>query len=167
MKKPFARSSEVLTKHRIAISVIVLLFTLNLAQSNKDASPVQEVIVNGSSTTSTSTTSSTTTTVAPDTTTTDAPDTTTVAPKTTTTVAPDTTTTVAPETTTVAPRTTTIAPAPTPVPSPEYTKWSYPENKSETCVIVQLAVQLNLTYTNLGKSSRHRMLVCHFLGPLF
>jgi LPXTG-motif cell wall-anchored protein len=64
---------------------------------------------------STTTTSTTSTTVAP-TTTTEAPTTTTVAP-TTTTVDPTTTTTVAPTTTTVAPTTTTVAPTVTVAPS--------------------------------------------------
>lgn len=53
-----------------------------------------------------------------------------------------TSTTPAPSTTTPAPSPT---PSPTPVPSPEYRKWSYGD-KNQTCVIVQLAVQLNVTY---------------------
>ncbi|CAD7086138.1 unnamed protein product [Hermetia illucens] len=66
------------------------------------------------------------------------PTTTTVAPKTTTTVAPKTTT-LAPNTTTVAPP-TTPAPPPAPYPDPQIGKWN------TSCIMVQMAAQLNLTY---------------------
>jgi len=35
------------------------------------------------------------------------------------------------------------------VPVPEYKKWSWPSDPNKTCVIIQLAVQLNLTYNTI------------------
>jgi len=52
-------------------------------------------------------------------------------------------TTIAP--TPTAPTTSTTTPRPEP-PVPEYKKWSWPTDPNQTCVIIQLAVQLNLTY---------------------
>ncbi|XP_055849096.1 lysosome-associated membrane glycoprotein 1 [Episyrphus balteatus] len=77
-----------------------------------------------------STTTSTTTTVAP-TTTTPAP------PKPT--AAPTTTTTSAPDTTTVGP-VTTPSPNPVPIPEPPMGRWN------TTCILLQMATQLNFTY---------------------
>jgi lysosomal-associated membrane protein 1/2 len=92
-----------------------------------------------STTTPSTTTKTTSTTIAPTT------------PTTTSTTTPTTTptTTTVPPTTTPVPSTTTVAPSPTPVPAPEYKKWSY-GNENQTCVIVQLAVQLNLTYKDVA-----------------
>jgi len=88
--------------------------------------------------------------------TTESPFTTTQAPSTTTTEAPSTTT-VAPSTTTVAPSTTTVAPSTTPRPQPtppEFKKWSYFDNKTnQTCVIVQFALQINLTYATADNNT--------------
>ncbi|XP_037031331.1 lysosome-associated membrane glycoprotein 1-like [Bradysia coprophila] len=84
------------------------------------------------------TTSSTSTTTPPTTTTT-----------TSTSTDPTTPTPTTSTTTTPAPSTTTVAPSPVPVPSPEYRKWTFGD-KNQTCVIVQLAVQLNLTYKNVA-----------------
>ncbi|XP_077300787.1 LAMP family protein lmp-1-like [Arctopsyche grandis] len=65
-----------------------------------------------------------------------------------TTPEPVTTTTVAPTTTTAVPPTTTTAPV-TPVPPPEKGKWAYTEkNSSIACVIVQMAMQFNVTYAD-------------------
>lgn len=57
-------------------------------------------------------------------------------------------TTIPPVTTTNPPSSTTPRPAP---PQPEYKKWSFTD-KNETCVIVQLAVQFDITYNTSGKS---------------
>jgi len=84
---------------------------------------------------------------------TEVPDTTTTATSTTEATTTSSTTTTTSTTTTekpTSPSTTTVAPtvAPTPRPEPEYKKWSWPSDPNKTCVIIQLAVQLNLTYNS-------------------
>lgn len=77
------------------------------------------------------------------------PETTSAAPvtdTTTTTTTTPSTTTIPATTTTIAPITTTSSPTPSPVTPPEFKKWWFSDG-NQTCVIVQLAVQLNLTYT--------------------
>jgi len=61
----------------------------------------------------------------------------------TTTTTASTTSTAVPDTTTTPPSTTTARPEP---PSPGYSKWAWTED-NKTCVIVQFAMQFNLTYT--------------------
>lgn len=98
-------------------------------------------------TTTSETPTSTSTTSAPNTTTTttspEPPHTTTPAPPTTT---PQTTTTMAPPLTT------------TPVPDPEVGTWKYPISPdNQTCVIVQMAMQLNVTYLNTTNQPTHAL----------
>lgn len=91
----------------------------------------------------------TTTTEPPPTTSTSTTTTTSTSTSTTTTTEPPktTTTTVAP-TTTTAPSTTTAAPPkPTPFPEPEVGTWIYTnKTNNQTCVLTQMALQLNVTY---------------------
>ncbi|XP_055902371.1 lysosome-associated membrane glycoprotein 1 [Eupeodes corollae] len=72
-------------------------------------------------------------------TTTVTPTTTTSAPTTSTTTTTTTTTTPKPETTTVGP-VTTPAPNPVPIPEPPMGRWN------STCILIQMATQLNFTY---------------------
>lgn len=122
-------------------------FFLSLAQNEP------EVSVASSTTAAPPTEATTSTTLAPM-----FPNTTT--PTTTTTGAPTLpTTTGAPTlpttTSTAAPiePTTTTTGAPTtvrPVPDPQIGKWTYTDEANQTCVLVQLAIQLNLTYVAKG-----------------
>ncbi|XP_052864737.1 lysosome-associated membrane glycoprotein 1-like [Anopheles cruzii] len=71
---------------------------------------------------------------------------TTPTPETTTTPTPSPNSTTTTSTTTMAPTTTTaVPPTPKPVPEPEMGMWSYAES-NRTCVIVQMAMQFNLSY---------------------
>lgn len=95
------------------------------------------------------TTSSTTTTTA--TTSSSTSSSTTEAPPNTTTVAP--TTTAAPTTTS-----TTEAPKPTPVPEPEVGSWTYTNvSTNQTCVMTQMALQLNVTYLDADGKPAHTL----------
>jgi len=126
--------------HKKASTVIFLIVLISFtgAQLEKKTTTTVTPSTSTETTETTPTTTSSTTTTAPTTTT----PTTTTAPTTTTT--PPTT----PATTTAVP------PTPTPVPSPDYRKWSYHDkNDNKTCVIVQLAVQLNLTYVKADNKS--------------
>ncbi|RVE48384.1 hypothetical protein evm_006945 [Chilo suppressalis] len=110
------------------------------------------------------TTSSSTTSTTTSTTTTEAPITTTKSPTTTkppttqappTTKAPNTTTTEAPTTTTAPP------PKPGPVPAPEQGTWMYTDENNVTCIVVQFAAQLNVSYNQnvLNKTRTASVLV--------
>ncbi|XP_063358850.1 uncharacterized protein LOC134648289 [Cydia amplana] len=93
------------------------------------------------------TTTSTTTTTTPSITTT---------PSTTTSTAPDTTTSTTSTTTTPAPPKPTPTPAPVPpkpIGPPDQGLWPYFDSKNVTCVIVQFAAQLNVTYGKPNSSS--------------
>lgn len=99
---------------------------------------------------------------------TEPPATTTVAPATTTTVSPTTTTTTTepPHTTTPAPAPTTTAaptttstavpPTTTPVPEPDLGTWTYTNGTTnQTCVLTQMALQLNVTYLDAADQLVH------------
>lgn len=100
------------------------------------------------------------TTSVPPETSTSAPTTTTAAStstSTSTTEEPRNTTTVAP-TTTTAPTTTstTEPPKPTPVPEPEVGSWTYTNaTTNQTCVLTQMALQLNVTYLDAADKPAH------------
>ncbi|KAI8427372.1 hypothetical protein MSG28_001932 [Choristoneura fumiferana] len=98
------------------------------------------------STTST-TTPSTTSTTTPSTTSTTTPSTTsTTTPSTTTSTTPSTTSSTTPSTTTSTTTQAPPSPTPKPVPGPpEMGKWTY-SDKNVTCIMVQFAAQLNVTY---------------------
>jgi len=124
---------------KAALVFVLVLISFTCAQSDKTttetpmdptSSPTTTVIPD--------TTASTTSTTPPTTSSTTTPSTTTAS---TTTEKPTTSTTEA--TTTVPPTTPTPRPEP---PVPEYKKWSWPADPNKTCVIIQLAVQLNFTY---------------------
>lgn len=103
---------------------------------------------------------STTTTSEPPTTTTTTTTTTSPPTTTTTTQPPPTTTTLAP-TTTAAPTvpTTTEPPKPTPVPEPEVGSWIYTDPKTnQTCLLTQMALQLNVTYLDAANKSAYVVL---------
>lgn len=97
--------------------------------------------------------------------TTTAATTTTVAPTTTTpsTTEPPHTTTTAPPTTTAAPSTTstTEPPKPTtpaPVPEPEVGSWTFTNTSTnQTCVLAQMALQLNVTYLDVADKPVHTL----------
>lgn len=76
---------------------------------------------------------------------------------TTTTEPPHTTTpTVAPTTTAAPTTTTTEPPKPTPVPEPEVGSWTYTNTTTnQTCVLTQMALQLNVTYRDAADKPAH------------
>ncbi|XP_012543514.1 lysosome-associated membrane glycoprotein 1 [Monomorium pharaonis] len=76
-------------------------------------------------------------------------------PPTKTTIPITSTTTLAPTSTTSAPMSTT--PVPTPLPPPDTGKWSLKENNT-LCVIVQMAVQLNVSYIKADNTTSHKAL---------
>ncbi|XP_058815784.1 lysosome-associated membrane glycoprotein 1-like [Topomyia yanbarensis] len=100
--------------------------------------------------TTTAATTTTTTTIPPTTTT---KPTTTSAPTTTT-----TTTTAAPPTTSTVAPTTTPAPAPVPVPEPDVGTWVFTNTTTNrTCVLTQMALQLNVTYLDAAGNAAHAL----------
>ncbi|XP_058451637.1 lysosome-associated membrane glycoprotein 1-like [Malaya genurostris] len=106
-------------------------------------------------TTSASTTTTTTSTSTTTTTTTPAPTTTSTAKPTTT---PAPTTTAAPPTTTTAAPSTTPAPAPGPMPESEVGTWVYTNaTTNRTCILTQMALQLNVTYLNTTGNATHAL----------
>lgn len=99
----------------------------------------------------------TTPTTAKPTTTTTTTTTASTSTSTSTTEPPETTTPVAP-TTTAAPTTTstTEPPKPTPVPEPEVGSWTYTNvTTNQTCVLTQMALQLNVTYQDAADKPAH------------
>ncbi|XP_013192972.1 lysosome-associated membrane glycoprotein 1 [Amyelois transitella] len=99
---------------------------------------------------------------------------------TTTTPAPTTTTPVPPTTTPVPPTTTPVpttkpTPAPTtpptptpkpsppgPVPPPDQGMWSYTDNNNVTCVVVQFAAQLNISYFTDSNNTIEKYVIFDF-----
>lgn len=100
------------------------------------------------STTKPTTSTTTTTTTAPTTTsTTEPPPNTTTTPVPTTTAAPTTTSTAAPPTPT---------PTPGPVPEPEVGTWTWTNaTTNRTCVLTQMALQLNVSYLDTAGNPTH------------
>lgn len=121
---------------KASVIFLIILISCTCAQDEKRKTTTAATTTTTTTEAPTESTTSSTTTTSTTTTTTS-----------TTTDAPTTTSTAAPDTTTVAPS-TTPSPSPVPVTPPEYKKWSF-GNDTETCVIVQLAVQLNVTYKNV------------------
>lgn len=129
-----------------ALPSCTLLLVAGLVICSAQNAPVTPVPDNGTTTTSEppATTTTTTTTARPSTSTS-----TTEPPQTTTTVAP--TTTAAPTTTS-----TTEPPKPTPVPEPEVGSWTYTNaTTNQTCVLTQMALQLNVTYQDAADKPAH------------
>lgn len=130
----------------------LLTFTLLLvtglaicgAQDNAPVTPVIPVVP-------------TTTTEPPPTTPTTTTTTSTSTTTTTTTEPPHTTTSTVAPTTTAAPSTTTAEPPkPTPVPEPEVGSWTYTNaTTNQTCVMTQMALQLNVTYRDAADMPAH------------
>ncbi|XP_063529065.1 lysosome-associated membrane glycoprotein 2-like [Cydia strobilella] len=99
-------------------------------------------------------------TTIPDTTPDTKPHTTTSTTTTSTTPSPDTTTSTTTSTTTPAPPKPTPTPAPVPpkpIGPPDQGLWPYVDSKNVTCVIVQFAAQLNVTYGKPNSSSSELM----------
>uniref|UniRef100_A0A1L8DTF3 Lysosome-associated membrane glycoprotein 5 n=1 Tax=Nyssomyia neivai TaxID=330878 RepID=A0A1L8DTF3_9DIPT len=137
---------------RIVIVLLVFVAAQHIHGDDAPVDPTSTTSYPPPDTTSESTTSSTTTT-STTTTTTEAPTTTTTS---TTTEAPTTTTTTteAPTTTTAAPPLTTT-PKPGPFPKPDMGKWHFHNSTTnQTCIIVQMAVQLNVTYVLKDNTTR-------------
>lgn len=132
---------------KASLSFALLLVTgLAICGAQSDDGPVPPVDPTKSTpppTTSTTTSTSTTSTTTTTTTTPEPPHTT------TSTVAP--TTTAAPTTTT-----TTEPPKPTPVPEPDVGSWTYTNaTTNQTCVMTQMALQLNVTYRDSDDKPAH------------
>ncbi|XP_055639992.1 lysosome-associated membrane glycoprotein 1-like [Toxorhynchites rutilus septentrionalis] len=131
----------------------VLLLMAGLVLCSAQSSPPE--IVTHAPTTSSPATSETTV----------APTTTTMAPTTTTTVEPTTTTaatTTPTPTTTTAPTTTSTEPpkptTPAPVPDPEVGSWVFTnKTTNQTCVLTQMALQLNVTYLDASDKPVHTL----------
>lgn len=131
------------------IFAIINQFNVNFFYVAVETDPTVIVPINPMTTDATTTSSSNTSTTTTEKSSTST--TTTAKPTQPSTTEPPTTTEPPKTTTTDAPSTTTVAPAPpAPVPAPDIGKWSYSKN-NQTCLIVQMALQLNITYKTKGK----------------
>ncbi|GAB0096787.1 Lysosome-associated membrane glycoprotein [Sergentomyia squamirostris] len=139
-----------LKKIPILLILVIAAHQIQGAATNKDDFPVipdstTEPPVNTTTTETPTTSSSTSTTTTTPATTTSTTDSTTSSSSST--EAPTTTTTAAPPTPT---------PKPEPVPKPDMQKWHYRnETTKQTCIIVQMAIQLNFTYVVNDKSNKN------------
>ncbi|XP_053606023.1 lysosome-associated membrane glycoprotein 1-like [Plodia interpunctella] len=104
----------------------------------------------------------TTTTTSPPTSTT--PSTTTTPPTTPTTTTPPPTTSTTTSTTTAppAPPAPTPAPSPKPIDPPQQGTWSYTDKNNITCVVVQFAAQLNISYFQVNNSQTESHAIFNF-----
>lgn len=131
-----------------AVQTCALLLVAGLVICGAQNDPTTSV-PDGSTTTSEPLATTTATTTTPKTTSSSTSTSTTEPPHTTTTVAP--TTTAAPTTTS-----TTEPPKPTPVPEPEVGSWTYTNaTTNQTCVLTQMALQLNVTYQDAAGKPAH------------
>lgn len=131
-------------------SVILLIVLIGCACAQVEETRKKTTTTTTSTETPTDPTTKSTTEAPTETTSTSSTTTSTTTPSTTSTTSTTTeATTTTASTTTPAPSTTTPAPSPAPLPPPDFRKWTYGD-KNQTCVIVQLAVQLNVTYKNVA-----------------